>query len=304
MNILTQAILPVSLLLIIGFLIRRFVLPDAASWKALEWLSYFVFAPSILATSIAQTDLSGAPVLEISAALLIPCLTVVLVLLVVGWLFRIPRPRLSSMTQGGIRFNVFIGLTIASVGFGEDGVAVFAITAAILAPCVNLVAVVALTLLNPDSVGFSFKRLAREVFANPLIAGCVIGIALNVSKVEIPEVIAVPAHLLASPALACGTIVAGAGIVLSFELRESLTVLCVVALKLIALPIAAILVAQALGLQGLEIAMIALVCALPTGPGTYMLALRMGGDARLMASITGAQTLASALTIPLVLSFV
>lgn len=131
MGILTQAILPVSLLLILGYLIKRFVLPDTGSWKALEWLSYFVFAPAILATSIAETNLSGAPLLQMGAVLTIPCVGIVLLLLGLGRMTRISRSRLSSVTQGGIRFNAFIGLTIASVAFGSAGVATFAIAAAI-----------------------------------------------------------------------------------------------------------------------------------------------------------------------------
>ncbi|WP_448712133.1 AEC family transporter [Microbacterium profundi] len=304
MSILIQAILPVSALLVLGYLIKRFALPDVGSWKALEWLSYFVFAPAILATSIMETDLAGAPVLEMGSVLVIVSLGVVALILITGRFLRISRTRLSSMTQGGIRFNVFIGLTIASVGFGSTGVAVFAIAAAILAPFVNLVAVATLTVLNPDAAGFWAKRLVKEVFANPLIAGCAIGIALNLLNIDLPDALAVPVNLLAAPALACGTIVAGAGIVLTFDFKESLAVLFTVVVKLLVLPAAAVLLARTMGLHGLEVTMIALVCALPTGPGTYMLAMRMGGDAKLMASITGVQTLVSAATIPLILTLV
>lgn len=304
MGILTQAILPVSLLLILGYLIKRFVLPDTGSWKALEWLSYFVFAPAILATSIAETNLSGAPLLQMGAVLTIPCVGIVLLLLGLGRMTRISRSRLSSVTQGGIRFNAFIGLTIASVAFGSAGVATFAIAAAILAPFVNLVAVVTLTVLNPNAGGLGVKRIAREIFANPLITGCVAGIVLNLGHIELPGMIAVPVNLLASPALTCGTIVAGAGIVLSFDFKEALYVLLAVFMKLLVFPAVAVLLARMMGMSGLEVTMVALICALPTGPGTYMLAIRMGGDAKLMASITGAQTLLSAATIPLLLAFV
>ena len=61
----------------------------------------------------------------------------------------------------------------------------------------------------------------------------------------------------------------------------------------------ALLVAHLLGMPPLESRMLLLFGALPTASAAYVLAMRMGGDGRMVALLLSLGTLASALTIPL-----
>ena len=58
-------------------------------------------------------------------------------------------------------------------------------------------------------------------------------------------------------------------------------------------------VASLLGLPALEARMLLLFGALPTASAAYVLAMRMGGDGRMVAVLISLGTLLSALTIPL-----
>ena len=71
------------------------------------------------------------------------------------------------------------------------------------------------------------------------------------------------------------------------------------AVKLLALPLVALAVARLLGLASLESRMLLLFAALPTASAAYVLAMRMGGDGRMVAVLISLGTLFSALTIPL-----
>ena len=71
------------------------------------------------------------------------------------------------------------------------------------------------------------------------------------------------------------------------------------AVKLAALPAVALLVARLLALPPLESRMLLLFAALPTASAAYVLAMRMGGDGRMVAVLISLGTLFSALTIPL-----
>ncbi len=73
-------------------------------------------------------------------------------------------------------------------------------------------------------------------------------------------------------------------------------------MKLAALPLLAM--ALALGMSGAALTSVGLISAVPTAPSAYVLALRMGGDTRLMAAITGTQTVLAIVTIPLMLALV
>jgi len=70
-------------------------------------------------------------------------------------------------------------------------------------------------------------------------------------------------------------------------------------IKLAAMPVAAVLIGQAIGLSGLYFDIVVLFAALPTASSAYILAMRMGGDGRSVAWLISATTLGSMLTLPL-----
>lgn len=71
------------------------------------------------------------------------------------------------------------------------------------------------------------------------------------------------------------------------------------AVKLLAMPLVAMGVARLLQLPALEARMLLLFAALPTASASYVLAMRMGGDGRMVAVLLSLGTLLSAATIPL-----
>lgn len=108
--------------------------------------------------------------------------------------------------------------------------------------------------------------------------------------------------MLAEPALVSGTLAVGAAITVTFQRRDLLDIALTSGIKLLALPLAAGAIAHALGAEGPLLTSIVLICAVPTAPSAYVLASRMGGDTRLMASITGVQTLLAVLTLPVLVT--
>ncbi|NCL76989.1 hypothetical protein AIIKEEIJ_04476 [Rhodococcus sp. YH1] len=134
-----------------------------------------------------------------------------------------------------------------------------------------------------------------------MILGCVAGLTLNLTGIGLPPAIAVPVEMLAEPALVTGTLVAGAAITLRVRLRDGLDITIASTIKLVALPLSAAALASALGLTAAALTAVVLICAVPTAPSAYILARRMGGDSQLMASIPGAQTFLSVVTLPLIL---
>ncbi|MGL4176467.1 MAG: AEC family transporter [Dermatophilaceae bacterium] len=82
--------------------------------------------------------------------------------------------------------------------------------------------------------------------------------------------------------------------------RDALDIGVVTVVKLAVLPRAAAGIAATLGATGAVLGAVVVVCALPAAPSAFVLAGRMGGDTRLMASITGIQTVLAIVTVPLV----
>ncbi|MGW4772456.1 AEC family transporter [Nocardia sp. NPDC004278] len=304
MYLVTTAIVPVVLVLVLGAVLRRWAVTDPGFWRGLEWMSYWVFTPALFVGSIARTDLTSVSLALLAVGLAVPILGTGLLVIALRRVLRADGPQLTSLVQGSIRINTYIGLVFASTLHGADGVATFAIAAAVVVPLVNVISVTTLSIYGNEESPTHRGGPWRELAANPLILGCVGGLALNLLGIGLPVVAAAPVDMLASPALLCGTLAAGAALTLRFRLRDALDIGMASILKLVALPLAAGAIARTVGVTGAALASVVIICALPTAPSAYILATRMGGDSRLMASITGVQTILATATLPAVLTVV
>lgn len=304
MNLVTSAIVPIVLILAAGVLLRRRFLTEPGFWRGLEWMSYRVFTPALFITSIANTDLTVVPIGPLLLSLAAPIVLVAGLVVALRRPLRANGPQLTSLVQGSIRINTYIGLIFATALHGHEGVATFALASAIVVPLVNVICVSALAAYGEKSSSLRHIPVWREFLENPLIQGCVIGLTLNLVGLPLPDFIAATLSMLAAPALACGTLIAGAALHFTLRKRDVLDIGVSTILKLIVLPAAAAAIAIPLGTTGATLTSIVLICAVPTAPSAYVLASRMGGDTRLMASITGSQTILAVVTLPVVLVLV
>ncbi|MGL5930702.1 MAG: AEC family transporter [Dermatophilaceae bacterium] len=301
MSVVLDAVVPVVMLLGLGWVLRRRFLPDPAVWRGVEWLGYRLFTPALFVGAIAATDLDAVPAGPLLVSLVTPVLVVTAVVVGVWRAIGADGPRVTSLLQGSIRLNTYIGLLLASALYGDDGVAAFALASAIMVPLVNFVSVVALARYGDGEPGRPRLRLWRELLTNPFLQGCGTGLALNLLAVDLPGPVAAWLGQLAAPAVACGTLVAGAALTFRVRVRDALDIGVVTVVKLAVLPLAAAGIAAALGATGAVLGAVVIVCALPSAPSAFVLAGRMGGDTRLMASITGIQTVLAIVTVPLVI---
>ena len=133
---------------------------------------------------------------------------------------------------------------------------------------------------------------------NPLIWGTLTGFALNLAGFVPPAPVQAFLGRLADASIALGLITVGAALRLESVPGVRGFSLWLLAVKLLALPLIAIGVAQLLGLSGLAFQIVVLFAALPTASSAYILAMRMGGDGRPVAWLISATTLGSMLTLP------
>ena len=70
------------------------------------------------------------------------------------------------------------------------------------------------------------------------------------------------------------------------------------ALKLVALPLVAAILARQFGVGALDLAVTVTAASVPTSSAAYVLAKQMGGDAQLMAELITLQTLVAFVTMP------
>ncbi len=259
--------------ILFGFFLNRFTDWGRNFWGGLEKLIYFVLFPALLFNSIAKMKIdfvAAAPALK-------TVLLTVLIGMALGWLAKwLLKPDAKIFASGfqtAFRFNSYIGLAIAGRLHGEAGIAAFGIVMGLVVPLCNIGAVWALARNSQAS-------LLKELVQNPLIIATVSGVLYSVSGLPLPETLQLLISRMGAASLACGLLAVGAALQLKGAGKNAPLITYFTAVKLVAMPLAAIVLARALGVSGVFFDMVVLFAALPTATSAYVLAVRMGGVAR------------------------
>jgi predicted permease len=292
---------PVFALILLGLGLRRFGFPGDGFWPAAERLTYFILFPALLVQRLAVARLSDyavGPVVAVAVAMLLGMTALVYGLR--PWL-KVDGPAFTSVYQGVIRFNTYVGLAVALAVFHAEGGTVAALVMAIMIPLINVLCVLVLNAHAGGSV--TVAGVARGLITNPLILACLTGIGLNLSGIGLPWGSAAVLEILARAALPLGLLAVGAGLRLE-GLRRPGLLAAASGLKLLALPALTAGLCWAAQPGRLETAVLVTFAALPGASTAYILARQLGGDAPLIAAIVTVETAAALVTLPVVLVWV
>ena len=306
MTVVIAALLPVFLLIVLGFILKRTLIQPETQWHGLERLTYYVLFPVLLVQSLVKADLGKVPVAGVGGALLLSVLLMSLLCLALRPLFTrlgIDGPAFTSIFQGATRWQTYVALAVSGNLFGDLGLALASVAMVAIIPLVNVFSVSVLAhYAAPEKrpVG----AIVMTVVRNPLIWACAIGLALNVAHVPLPRLWHEVADALGRSSLAIGLLVTGAGLPLEGMFPPSLAASVAVVLKLVLMPVIAVALALWFGLSGSNLAIVTACAAVPTSSSAYVLARQMGGDAPLLAQIITLQTVFAALTMPVAIALV
>lgn len=291
---------PLFALITMGFILRRTALFSADFWPSAEKLNYFILFPALLISSLANAPLDNPKLLYLACAILFILAISSLFVVLSKYLFKISIPRFGAHIQGIIRFNTYLGLAIIADLFGSEGIAISAVIMAILVPSCNVIAVLSLS----AGKKVTLKQLVMPIAKNPLIISCVIGILLNLLPIGLPFGSDQFLKLLAAASLPLGLICIGGALQTATLRKEFKPIMVSTLLRLLAMPILAVLTAHLFSLPALERVLLVIFFAIPTAPTSYILTKQLNGDSQLMAGIITFQTILAVITLPLVLTLI
>ena len=294
------AMIPVFALILLGHLIRRFQWVDDAFWPPAERLTYYVFFPALLIVSGSQADLGGEQVWPMALSLFSATLIVALSAIALKPFLGLSDASFTSFYQGAFRPNTFIGVSIALLMSGHEGVVLMSIAILAVVPIANLLAV---TVMVRWGDGHAEARTpgkaAMAIARNPLVLACLVGFGMNGLGLSLPSMATSMLDILGRAALPISLLAVGAGLDFRHLAANSAVASKAAALKLAALPALTWIIASAQGVHGLPFQMAVLYACLSVSASSYVLARQMGGDAPLMAGIITASQVAAMVTMPL-----
>ena len=294
------ALVPVASLIGLGLVLRRSGFLVDAFWPQAERLAYYVLLPCLFVHGLATARLDAVPVASLAAALVLSTLAVAAALVAAEPRLGLDGAAFTSVFQGGVRFNSYVGVTLAAGLFGAQGVALAAACVAAIVPTVNVLCV--LVFARYGAARPTLPGIARAVALNPLVLGCLGGAVLQAAGAGLPAAAEPVLRALGQASLPLGLLCVGAALEPGAARGWLRPVLAASVAKFALMPLAAALACAGLGLHGPAAGAVLLFQTLPTASSSYIMARQLGGDAPLMAAITAVQTLLSAAAIPLALA--
>jgi len=301
MLLVISALLPVFTVIVLGYYLRQSALLDAAAWRGLENLCYFVLFPVLLVKTLAVADIGSAEIVRFSGALLFAIFAMTGLLLLAYPLlhryFRVSPAAFTSLVQGATRWHGFIALSIVGLLIGDAGVAYMAVTMAVIIPPLNIINVIVLA--HYSEAESSLLQVMGKLLKNPFILACALGAFLNITGLGLMPLLYNIADIIGSGALGLGLLTVGAGIHLSGIRDHRGLVVFGALLRLLGMPVLMLLGCLLFGVDGMPRTVAMLAGAVPTAASSFVLARQMGGDAPLMANLITLQVIGAVVTLPL-----
>lgn len=278
-----NAVLPIFLLMAVGYAARCFHLLDRADVAKINKIVFRAFMPAMVFYNIYSSDLSSAVRGSLLGYAVLGVLAEFLLSLGYALLFVKERSRRGVVIQGLFRSNfVIIGLPIAESLVDGDLGPVAMLLAAVV-PLYNVLAVITLAIFNgqkPD-----WKKVLLDILENPLIIGSAVGIAALLAGIRLPAPLEKVVSQMSDATSPMLLFLLGA----FFQFRgmrghvRELAAVCLG--RLVVFPALFLGLAAAMGFRGVELVSLLGIFASSTAIASFTMAQQMGGDAELAGDI-------------------
>ena len=296
-SVITQNILPILLVASFGYALRRWREPDP---RVLSSVVLNVFSPALVFSSLVQSDIPGAELLELSLFTLL----VLAAMGLLGWVAS-RMLRLSRMETAALVIVVMFvnsgnfGLTLANLRYGQEGLSRAVVYYATSTPLIYTLGVFI------ASMGVvTWREAGRRMLRLPAVYATVAAIIVYAFHIPVPQPLMSAIAIAGSGAIPVMLLVLGMQLA---ELRGDLNLRLAapaVGMRLLIGPLVGIAIAGLLGLQGLSRSTGIIQASMPTAVFTIILATEFSLPVGAVTSIVVFSTLLSPLTVAVTISLV
>lgn len=281
-----HTLLPVVLLIALGWALARFRFLGAGFMADLNKLTFYVALPAFILRSMTEVQVPAGPAWRLFLLLLVCTIVAVVLAPLLAWLVGARRSSWGSVAQAAYRGNLAYGglpiLTYSLVGENPDTkLAILGLGLLVFAPLTasyNLLAVLCLQSGASWRDWAGWKRTLISIATNPLLLSCLAGFALAVGGFRFPGPLHQALTALGGVALPVALLcIGGAFTHIDFQGRYR-SIWVAVGIKILVLPVLAWLGCAFLGIEGFERRIVLLFAAVPTAATAYTMAKEMHGD--------------------------
>lgn len=303
--VILNSLFPVIAIIVLGFFLKRFGFTTTAFLKISDKLVYYIFFPVMLFWKIGGASWEAGIDWSLCFASLCALGVLFFLSIAIIAIAKIGNFQAGSFAQSCYRFNTYIGMAVILNSLGEEGVKYFGLLVGIAIPVINVAAVTTLIWFSQKRMALRSraKLLGRALISNPLIIGCVLGIAYSHSFDGYPRFIDNCLGLLSMVTLPLALLSIGGALTFA-GIRSNLKLSLLAALtKLLIFPVVGYFCLRLFEVSGIAFQVGMIFFALPTSTAIYVLSSQMHSDTELASSAILVSTLLSfpVLTIVLLL---
>ena len=295
LEIFTDVVLPVFIVAGVGFLAQRLLNMQVLS---LSQAVIYLFSPALVFTGLTNSSLSGQHVVKI----VLYSLIFSVVTLVLSWpLSKVLR--LSRQDQSGFFLSTMFpnagnyGLSVVLLAFGQSGLD----SAIIFFVCQAVFGGTLAVFLASRGQSSSMASL-KQVLRMPQMYAALFAVAVNASGISIPAAIEKPASILGQAAIPAMLIVLGMQLAQVKGLELPAAMGTAVVMRLVLSAVIAFGITGLLGMEELTRKSLIIQSSMPTAVFVIIVATQFNANPRFVTGVVVISTLASLLTVTLILT--
>ncbi|MDO6563832.1 AEC family transporter [Amphritea sp. 1_MG-2023] len=305
MQLLFDIVIPVFILMLLGWGAARRGVLEESSASALNLYVYYIAVPALMFTSTAAVDIEAM----LQWDFILVYLGGSVIAIMIGFLswrqMRLSEPldwtiiALNSTWAN----TVYMGVPIFYFMFGERG-ALPVIIATLASSLVFILVLALISELQNRQGGLQAmlkKLLVQALLKNPVMMAPLLGMLVSISGISLPTMILAPMQMLAPSAAPVALFALGISLSGLSVRGASVELLWLTVVKLVLHPLITFGLALLLGLDPFWTASAVVLAALPTGAMVYVLAQQYNTRVTLTSATIMVTTLASVVTLAIIL---
>ena len=286
---------PVFALIGLGALLKHIHLTGERFLKASDRLVYFIFFPVMLFWKIGASPSPDNSTSDLIVAAIGAVATIYLICTICMKLFKVSTFAAGSFSQCCYRFNTYVGMAVILNALGETGVSRFGILIGFLIPFINVLAVSTLIWYSGQAIDMRqrLRITLRALISNPLIIGCLAGMAYSRYVGAFPVFLDNTFRLAAMVALPLALLSIGGTLTVK-NIKDHLGhAFLGSAIKLLMLPTVGWFFLKVVDASPLSFQVGMLFFALPTSPAIMVLSSQLNSDTEFASAAIMVSTLLS-----------
>jgi len=269
-----QTVIPIFLLIGIGFLSRKIGILKSGDERVLSAYVYYFALPALFFVNMAEIDFT-AEILRFMFAGITPILVVLTIYTVLYSVFRFSKDTLYLLILSTIFGSLaFFGIPFITLAFPDrEHLATLSAASISVVSVTTSLTILELYKLEKSTRWEGIKHVVRRLSKNPLIISILSGILVSLIRIEFPTPISASLHMLGSTTSTVAIFMLG--VFLYGRKYTNITkALKLSLLRIVFLPVVALLTIKLFGLIGIERSVLALMHSMPVAISMIILSER------------------------------